>query len=337
MSNNSTIGIINDLTIERANFKSCYNTITGGTYDFTTEGAVNVHDVQYIDCEFTGLVDKATDFTHCKFINCKFHDIVIQDGELSFNGCIVFSSKFENIKYVPKQFEQKRSVILDSCVLYRSQITKLNCSTCLLYTEFYDSYISNSIIYGSRIDENCCFNDTNISRSCIMNSYIKGATISSHLNFCSDKLYLYNCIFNNGSSISVVSCNVIKYNSNIEDTIRYGCPAKGSFIGYKQAYASNTVREREVIVVLEIPEDAKRVSSLEENKCRCDKAKVLRFEEPSTGEELTDVDKCASIHYGHCEYVVGEIVYADDFDDDPTHTCSHGIHFFVNRWDAVNY
>jgi len=51
--------------------------------------------------------------------------------------------------------------------------------------------------------------------------------------------------------------------------IPYSCPNFGAFIGFKKAGNK--------IVVLEIPEDAKRLSSTG-RKCRCNKAKVLRIE-----------------------------------------------------------
>nr|DAE41777.1 MAG TPA: hypothetical protein [Caudoviricetes sp.] len=36
-------------------------------------------------------------------------------------------------------------------------------------------------------------------------------------------------------------------------------------------------------------------------------------------------------------YKVGEIVTVDDFDDNRWNECSTGIHFFINRQEAVNY
>lgn len=36
-------------------------------------------------------------------------------------------------------------------------------------------------------------------------------------------------------------------------------------------------------------------------------------------------------------YRVGEMVYPDSFDDDRWNECSHGIHFFVDKRNAINY
>lgn len=116
----------------------------------------------------------------------------------------------------------------------------------------------------------------------------------------------------------------IKTNMN---TIGYNlaCPEEGSFIGYKKA--------SECIVKLLILEDAKR-SSATTAKCRCDKAKVLDIEEIDTGKK---VKKVISNYDFNFIYEVGEIVTVDDFDDDRWNECAPGIHFFVNKENALNY
>lgn len=116
----------------------------------------------------------------------------------------------------------------------------------------------------------------------------------------------------------------IKTNMN---TIGYNlaCPEEGSFIGYKKA--------SECIVKLLILEDAKR-SSATTAKCRCDKAKVLDIEEIDTGKK---VKKVISNYDFNFIYEVGGIVTVDDFDDDRWNECSTGIHFFVNKENALNY
>ena len=102
---------------------------------------------------------------------------------------------------------------------------------------------------------------------------------------------------------------------------------EGEFIGWKKL--SNGI-----IVKLKILSDSKR-SRANGDKCRCDKALVLEFQNidstPSNEKEYT------SNVYAECTYKVGEIVYSDSWDDDRWHECSHGIHFFVDRQSAVNY
>lgn len=106
----------------------------------------------------------------------------------------------------------------------------------------------------------------------------------------------------------------------------FACPINGSFIAYKKA--------GQYIIKLEIPEDAKR-SSATSTKCRCDKAKVLCIEK--RGGAPTDVKSVSSDYDRNFIYTVGETVCVNDFDDDRFNECSTGIHFFVNRKDAVMY
>ena len=103
------------------------------------------------------------------------------------------------------------------------------------------------------------------------------------------------------------------------------CPSDGEFIGWKKV--------NDKLVKLLITSDARR-SSATSNKCRCDKAKVL---------EITDLDGSNPIisvtndNYAKTSYVVGEMVYPDSFDANRWNECSHGIHFFINKQEAINY
>ena len=36
-------------------------------------------------------------------------------------------------------------------------------------------------------------------------------------------------------------------------------------------------------------------------------------------------------------YKVGEMAYPDKFDDNRWNECSNGIHFFINKQDAIDY
>lgn len=104
------------------------------------------------------------------------------------------------------------------------------------------------------------------------------------------------------------------------------CPSDGAFIGWKKVH--NT------LVKLLIPEDARRCSATT-NKCRCDKAQVLDIVSLYNGKHIKEVLNVAYIPT--LLYKVGEMVYPDSFDDDRWNECSHGIHFFINKQDAINY
>ena len=104
------------------------------------------------------------------------------------------------------------------------------------------------------------------------------------------------------------------------------CPSDGAFIGWKKV--------RGCLIQLFIPEDAKRCSAITQ-KCRCEFAKVLSIVRIENGEELQSVENIA--YAPSIVYKVGEIVKPDSFDEDRWNECSHGIHFFINKQDAINY
>ena len=109
------------------------------------------------------------------------------------------------------------------------------------------------------------------------------------------------------------------------------CPDKGAFVAWKQCNASGGM----VIVKLLIPEDAKR-SSGTGRKCRADKAVVLEIQDIA-GEALEGV-VARSGYDPLFTYEVGKTVEPrEQFDDCRWNECGSGIHFFINRQEAVNY
>ena len=104
------------------------------------------------------------------------------------------------------------------------------------------------------------------------------------------------------------------------------CPTEGSFIGWKKASGH--------IVKLRIPEDARR-SSATGRKCRCDKAYVMEIQNMD-GTKATE-DTVRSDHDKNFVYTVGATVEVPDFDDNRWSECAPGIHFFIDRREAVEY
>ena len=126
------------------------------------------------------------------------------------------------------------------------------------------------------------------------------------------------------SDLADANLKNIKTNTN---TIGYhlACPEEGSFIGYKKA--------NRYLIKLLIPENAKR-SSATTLKCRCSEARVLNIEDIKTGLKVQAVNSSYNPEF---IYRVGEIVTVDDFDENRWNECSTGIHFFMNRDNAINY
>ena len=107
------------------------------------------------------------------------------------------------------------------------------------------------------------------------------------------------------------------------------CPAIGSFIGWKCAVDESN---HFALIKLEIPEDAKRTSGFGSKKCRCDKAKVLEIR--NFAGELKEAH---SIYDSTFVYKVGEEVSVKDFCNDRMKICAPGIHFFMEKEDALDY
>ena len=132
---------------------------------------------------------------------------------------------------------------------------------------------------------------------------------------------LYNAILHN-ADLSYADL----YNAKNVPYIPMVCPEEDEFIGWKKA--SNR------IIKLKIPKDALR-SSATSRKCRCNKAKVLEiYNLDGTVAEEREVK---SDYDNDFIYTVGKTVKVKDFDTDRWNECSTGIHFFINRQEAINY
>lgn len=104
------------------------------------------------------------------------------------------------------------------------------------------------------------------------------------------------------------------------------CPEYGAFIGWKKA--------NEKIIKLQITENALR-SSATSLKCRCSEALVLEIQE--LDGRNANIESISSNYDNGFVYTVGKIVEVDNFDNNRWNECSTGIHFFMNRLNAVNY
>ena len=108
------------------------------------------------------------------------------------------------------------------------------------------------------------------------------------------------------------------------------CPEEGEFIGWKKAESNKD----KVLVKLHIPSDAKR-SSATTRKCRCSKAEVIAIYNLD-GTEAGETT-CHSDYDNSFIYEVGKTVEVTDFSEDRWNECAKGIHFFINRQEAIDY
>ena len=92
-----------------------------------------------------------------------------------------------------------------------------------------------------------------------------------------------------------------------------------------------------VIVKLKIPKDAEVLVT--PTKCRANRAIVLGFYPCALGREEYELDMTSAMSwYDHSyKYHLGDELHPDYFDRNWRKTCSHGIHFFRNFDEAVQY
>ena len=118
------------------------------------------------------------------------------------------------------------------------------------------------------------------------------------------------------------------------------CPEEGEFIAWKKCYYSIDGTEDMIkgcIVKLKIPANALRSSALG-RKCRASEAIVLAIQD-IRGKDLGVGIEAFSEYDQDFKYRVGETVKPRlaPFDRDRWRECSAGIHFFINRQEAVRY
>lgn len=168
--------------------------------------------------------------------------------------------------------------------------------------------------YLSRAD----LTGADLSRADLPRAYLSGADLSG-ANLSEADLYWANLTRADLSEADLSRAKNIPY-------IPMACQDSGAFTAWKKAGGK--------IVKLLVPEDARR-SSATGRKCRCDKAVVIAIENlDGTAPGIASV---ASNRDRNFIYTVGKTVSVPDFCEDRFQECAAGIHFFINRKEAVEY
>lgn len=136
--------------------------------------------------------------------------------------------------------------------------------------------------------------------------------------------------YSNLSRCDLSNSNLSYGNLSLANNVPYipmACPDFGTFVGWKKCRC-------QLIVKLLIPYNAKR-SSGTGRKCRCDEAVVLAIENLDGTQANTDY--AVSIYYEQFVYKIGKTVSVLNFNENRFVECTEGIHFFINRQQAVEY
>lgn len=114
------------------------------------------------------------------------------------------------------------------------------------------------------------------------------------------------------------------------------------------SYDSKVI-EAGFLTTLEIPKEVAVIKPYGSNKYRCSAARVVKMNRillylSKDSYYFKIDDEGCTYPYGYSmfnhnpiSYRVGEVVQADSFDADLWETCSHGIHFFESKNDAIDF
>lgn len=288
----------------------------------------------YCNCTFTGFdIDILNGSI---FIDCKFYDISIINN--------IYDTKFENCTFNNIKIDGSHAI--DSTILIYADFNhcnfeKININRCYIsidttiqYCDFKDMIIQNCAIHPYIILA-CKF--YLYSLIAVMNSDINSKITDCEIWAGGSLLYLYKCSFYEGIMYNnknfSSNASLMIYESNFTDALREICPKEGSFICYKKVY---TGFSEHVLATLEIPADAKRIYTIS-TKCRAEYAKVIKLELLKNNKEYKEIDVACSGYNEDVVYRKGEMVYPDSFDDNMFNDCSNGIHFFMDKNEAINY
>ena len=253
-----------------------------------------------------------------EYMKANLSSVNLQGADLSGVDLHFADLSFADLSYADLTDADLNYANLHGVNLYKANLrgTRLG-RTYLSKTNLCDAKLCNADLHYADLSF------ANLSNADLSNANLFGADLRyadfSFARLLDTELKGANVYDTNFSHVNLTSAKNISF-------VPYVCPDTGSFIGYKKAGY--------MIVKLEIPEDAKRLSATS-RKCRCDKAKVLGIYDYE--HNLLKVKEISSDRDKNFIYRVGEIVEVKDFDEDRWNECSTGIHFFINFEEAVRY
>lgn len=182
----------------------------------------------------------------------------------------------------------------------------------LSYANMTDANLS----YANLSYANMC--GANMSGANMVEADLHDANLS-YTNLCGANLRDANMVEVNLRDTIMQEANLCGANMCVADRLRKGIKLSEPIIGWKRC-------KNNVLVKLEIPRGA-IVFSINNKKCRTDKAKVL---------EIIGANRAYSNHK-FFSYYVGDVIEIFDFNCEYNVECAEGIHFFRTREEAENY
>lgn len=347
---------IRDATFVGADFtdanlsKTAFHNVKMGDVNFTGTCLNHVHfsscsiekaqfnKVQMYCVEMTNTYASGTRYNEACLSKCLIQDTVLSNSY--FIKTTILTSSFECSNFDNSYFNE---VKMESTIIDNSYLLHSNFELCDLSNTRISGLLSLVYFAGCKglwTDFSCA----NLCKA----RFLRCEMIGAH--FCDTIMKyvsMHDCNLTNGlferANIycgEIIDCDLTKstienaslvgatiYNSdpNLVKFIPMACPSDGEFIGWKKV--------KNYLIQLLIPAYAKRLSA-GTRKCRCDKAIVLDI------TDLNEVRHYKSIlneKWDTTPYQVGKEVIPDWYDENRWNECSHGIHFFINKEDAINY
>jgi hypothetical protein len=173
--------------------------------------------------------------------------------------------------------------------------------------------------------------------------------IKSSANLSSADLYGANLRSANLSSADLYGANLRSANlngANLNGANLYGANLRSANLSsadLKKIVAVTTIVPEGDLIVwkklqggliaqLLVPIKAKRVNAIGSRKCRFEFVKTIAI-----FDGKKKVKAGAGSRNNKTIYKVGELTYPDEFDPSPLIECSHGIHAFITKQEAIDY
>ena len=279
---------------------------------------ISFHNCKFIDCSFGTVYMDHTTFDKCEFKNCDFiGETKIAHCEFSapsfskctFSHCEIVSTRFFNPSFYQIEKDDRFNQF-DHCEMVGTSFIRA-------FEECNVTFYSNGFY--------CCF-----FNSSVMKNMVTNALFNTDIDSAND---FFGCRLENAITEGFV--------------LPMACPEEGGFIAFKKVRWCSKETNKFVpknnyaIAVLEIPAEAKR-SSANGRKCRCDLAKVIRFE-TLDGKEIKRPGcyEFKSTFEPRFEYkkdaIINPMGGVRKFNKNRYQECASGIHFFITRREAVNY
>lgn len=252
------------------------------------------------DAKSTEVRNKRITITH-KYIS-ELAETCATVYHIDFEDCFFSDNFFSHVHFIDCTFK--------NCVFSINTAIGSNFRKCKFFcTEIRDCIFDYCLFERCSFDDSCNINET-VLRNC-----------DFHITDFHNANIKFRNIFDRSSLKHAINPPYIKMS----------CPTHGSFVGWKKIIDEF---EGLCLIKLEIPAKAKR-SSTTSRKCRAEYAKVLGVY--TLDLERIDCKKVVNTNYKRCVYEVGKIVYPDSFNENRHNECSHGIHFFIDVNDAIEY